>query len=132
MPAMNAWCRLAWTLLAVYCLLLVTATHIPAATLEQLPVRLNDKLAHFVAYAGLGFLLATALQLTQKVWWWTIGMTITIGFAFAGLDEWTQQFVRRHADWFDVAADACGILIGLALFLAASAVHHLRTNRTQT
>lgn len=132
MRAMNAWCRLAWTLLAIYCLPLVIATHIPAATLERLPVEFNDKVAHFVAYAGLGFLLATALHLTYKNLWWTLGITVSVGFVFGGLDEWTQQFVRRHADWIDVGADACGILIGLAFFLAANAVCHLRTIRTQT
>jgi VanZ family protein len=35
---------------------------------------------------------------------------------YAGLDEWTQSFVGRHASAWDWMADAIGAFLGLALF----------------
>jgi VanZ family protein len=67
--------------------------------------------AHLTEYAVLGMLLMRALGSALPAF--------VIGVAYAITDEIHQHFVHgRHASPFDVAFDACGVALGLLLFLS--------------
>ena len=64
--------------------------------------------AHMTEYAILGALLYRALGRVLP--------SLALGILYAATDELHQNFVQgRHASPFDVAFDACGLAIGLAL-----------------
>jgi VanZ family protein len=66
--------------------------------------------AHLTEYAVLGALLLRAIGRELPAF--------ALGIAYAASDELHQHFVRgRHSSPFDVAFDACGLAIGLLLFL---------------
>ena len=68
------------------------------------------KCAHATEFAVLGALLLRALGRELPAF--------TAGVAYAATDELHQHFVRgRHSSPFDVAFDACGLAVGLILFL---------------
>ena len=80
-----------------------------------------DKLAHAVAYA----------TLTAVLWWalpphrgraWRCVITAAAVAAFALFDEWSQQFVQRMMTAPDLAADAVGLALGLAIALRLDAL----------
>jgi VanZ family protein len=84
----------------------------------------GDKVAHFTAYAALGFLTARALA-------WTTAhrgrALVFLSFVLAALygvsDEFHQSFVPgRDASVADALADAAGALIGSLGWLRLSAV----------
>jgi VanZ family protein len=106
-------------LLAVFVLLLLTATHLPPSSMLLLPEEHNiDKLYHFTAYAILAGLLATAWQfstgiLTARHLRWVWGAVAI----FAALDEITQIAVNRDCSIWDWTADAIGAVCGLLAFV---------------
>jgi VanZ family protein len=64
--------------------------------------------AHMTEYAILGALLYRALGRVLP--------SLALGILYAATDELHQNFVHgRHPSPFDVAFDACGLAIGLAL-----------------
>ena len=66
------------------------------------------KIAHAVEYAILGALLVRALRQPRT--------SFLLGVAYAVSDEIHQQFVPgRHGAPLDVAIDAVGVLVGVAL-----------------
>ena len=70
------------------------------------------KLAHTVEYAVLGALL---LRATGRV-----DLTFALGVLYAASDEFHQTFVPgRHGSPVDVAIDAVGITVGIALSFRA-------------
>src|SRR4051812_45122354 len=70
--------------------------------------------AHMTEYAILASLLVRATG--RYGWAWSLAV------AYACIDELHQHFVRgRHASPLDVAIDAAGALIGLALWRRLSA-----------
>jgi VanZ family protein len=89
-------------------------THVPFA----------DRGVHFVEYAGLGWLIARAVQVT----WGPRGMRgsmvgVLLGVALGLLDEFHQLFVPgRSAEIFDLVADTLGVC-------AAVGLHALWTTR---
>jgi VanZ family protein len=106
-----------WTLLlVVYWLGLVISTHAPLPAVEP-PVTQLDKLAHFLMYGSLAWLLAMAWQSStgrlnrrhlQFVW-----LAVTL---FASADELTQTPFGRDASLWDLLADAVGAATGIYLF----------------
>jgi VanZ family protein len=67
--------------------------------------------AHLTEYAVLGMLLLRALG--------SVLPAFALGIAYAITDEIHQHFVTgRHSSPFDVAFDACGVALGLLLFLS--------------
>jgi VanZ family protein len=71
------------------------------------------KLAHTTEYAFLGALLVRAVHRAD--------VAFALGVAYAASDELHQTFVRgRHGSPVDVAIDAVGIAIGLALWQRAA------------
>ena len=76
---------------------------------------LQDILGHFVAYAGLAFLLTNALTQTggvKRPFLWALALTVLYGFT----DEFHQGFVpHRHPDLFDILVDTTGAIFALAV-----------------
>lgn len=106
--------KASWCLLA-YWLLIFTATHLPSANIPQVTV--SDKLAHGLAYFGLGFLLAWALP-TRGTSLSHLPLAAAIAVGYACIDELTQNFIPgRVCDVWDLAADGVGIAAGLTAYL---------------
>ena len=86
-----------------------------------LPAHTSDKLAHAVAYAGLGGTLGRALAggLGQAL---PVGRMATgwaIAVAYGASDEWHQHLVAgRSSDPEDLVADAIGAAVGLVAWWA--------------
>ena len=77
----------------------------------------GDKLAHFVAYALLALLLAAAWGSRGPVPNWPVLVAIlafTLGYA--AFDELTQPLFGRYCSSADWIADACGAVVGLAVY----------------
>ena len=107
--------RIALLVLAFYWLALIIATHVPAKVIEQ--VKVNDKVAHNIAYSGLAFLLAWAIPTNPKRLSQNVVIATLVGTIYAGVDELTQIPVGRTADWGDFSADLFGILIGIVVYI---------------
>ena len=78
-----------------------------------------DKLQHAGAYGLLSLLAAQTMHSLPRVKidnaWWYAGLST---LCFGGLMELLQLAMQagRTAEWWDLAADALGILIGCVLF----------------
>ena len=115
---MNRYETLIRTGLILYWVLLFIATHIPLVK-GTLPPG-TDVPIHFIAYAGLSFLV---------VWWlsfkWDILspkrliMVLVVLSCYGVLDELIQGIpvLRRHPSLDDWVADTLGALLGITLFL---------------
>jgi hypothetical protein len=98
-----------WLLLSVLLLTVITALSLwPLATLPDVPG--NDKFHHYLAYAALIFPVA----LRRPVNWLWIAMFF---FAWSGMIELIQPYANRFGEWGDLAANATGLLSGMALGL---------------
>jgi len=79
--------------------------------------KINDKIEHFLAFGGLGFLLFLSLRVQDKFSWfkklpWLF--TILIVAAYAAFDELHQLFIPgRSCDIKDWIADMIGVTIGV-------------------
>jgi VanZ family protein len=132
MHASLTWKAISWILLLAYLTLLTVATHLPPQLAEIQEVGVSDKTIHFYAYVVLGFFLSMALYLTFDDVWMASCVAIVIGVAWGGLDEWTQQFFRRHSDWIDFLYDVCGILVGVLAFAVIRTLGRYWTTRNKT
>ncbi|WP_448921323.1 VanZ family protein [Eubacterium sp.] len=83
---------------------------------EAITEHMVRKFAHYTEFAGLGFLINTALYCStgkQK-----LPLGIAIGSAYAGTDEIHQIFVDgRSCQFTDWALDTAGIVTGAIIFL---------------
>ncbi len=104
--------RIALGTLAIYWLALFAGTHLPGTT--SLGFSVSDKLLHFVAYAGLGFLAVMAVGAMGRLRWSLLPLIFLGLAAFAAFDELTQPLVSRTADWLDWYADVAGAAVGIA------------------
>jgi VanZ family protein len=77
-----------------------------------------DKVIHIVEFALLGLLLSFGYFMSLKSPLMIKAvLTICSGILLGGLDEFHQYFIpRRSVEFFDVIADAIGILTGLLLY----------------
>ncbi len=77
-----------------------------------------DKVIHIVEFTLLGLLLSFGYFMSLKSPLMVKAvLTICSGILLGGLDEFHQYFIpRRSVEFFDVIADATGILIGLFLY----------------
>jgi hypothetical protein len=118
---MSLTCRQKITVLALvlYWPMIFILTHIPVERIPRwlLQAKITDKMAHYLAYLALVFLLWFALSPYKKVnWrkltvWWVLLVIVWYGV----FDEWLQGIVGRNADIHDFAADLLGALTGLVL-----------------
>lgn len=127
--------RAATAVLVVYWVTLVTATHWPLGFPPQAkPLLSKDKLLHFSAYAGLGFLLYLNVRLRADARAaakseWPPGrsasrggfsllalLLVVVATSLAGLaDEFTQPLFDRDFEWNDWLADSVGAVCGVIL-----------------
>jgi VanZ family protein len=76
----------------------------------------GDKVAHFAAYAGLGFLLCRAFRGSGLSPGAAVALAIITGCLYGASDEWHQSFVpHRMADVTDWIADTLGAATGAVL-----------------
>lgn len=103
--------RLARAAFIVYALILVVATHIPKLEVRG-PVERPDLWIHVAAF-GLWTVLFFASQIAgPRTAWRAVALTSIVSLAWAGLDEWSQQFFQRVTAADDFAANAAGVWIG--------------------
>ena len=81
----------------------------------------GDKLAHFVTYALLAWLLVAAWGPRVSVVRWHV-LFASLGFTlgYGVLDEWIQPIFGRHCIAFDWLADAAGAATELAAYAAGA------------
>lgn len=100
--------------LSVYWISLFIGTHIPHGVRGM--GKVNDKVLHFGAYAGLAFLLAAALT-SLRVRHGALLFPMLIAAIYGCFDEVSQLAVRgRQADVADWAADVFGAGVGVFAF----------------
>ncbi|MGE0478851.1 MAG: VanZ family protein [Phycisphaerae bacterium] len=101
--------------LVAYACVLFGATHYPRLHLPA-PVPHTDKWLHWLAYGLLAWLAWRAAYARWRVlsprFVWKAALVL---LAYAGFDEWTQQFANRSPDMGDWLADATGIVVVLAV-----------------
>jgi VanZ family protein len=101
-------------MLAVYWIAIFVGTHVPHGVHGV--GRVNDKVLHFGAYAGLAFLLAAALT-SMRVRFGSLLLPIAIAAIYGCVDELSQMAVAgRHAEFTDWAADVFGAGLGVSIF----------------
>ena len=72
-----------------------------------------DKIAHFIAYAVLSFLLFTSLFEGKKLS--TVLLVAALCLAYGGVIEILQIFTHRQPEILDLTADLFGAVCGAAL-----------------
>jgi hypothetical protein len=104
--------RLALTL--TYMALIFGVSSIPGS---EVPLVVDDRVAHFVAYAGLGvMLMLSAVAFQAPVSRSGAAAMFAAGVAYAASDEFHQLFVRgRHASISDLLFDAAGLATSITL-----------------
>jgi VanZ family protein len=114
-------------LLATYWLVLFASTHVPSRYLGE--IRIWDKLAHLVGYAGLAFLLALVGLFRRRPSWAAYAGLFAIVVLYGAADELAQIPVPgRSAELVDWLADALGATLGLAFHgLSLAVVAAFRT-----
>jgi len=79
------------------------------------PPGVSDKSLHWITYLALAVLTARALADGR---WTAVTLRLAaaawlIATLYGATDEWHQRFTPgRHADWYDLAADALGAAAG--------------------
>lgn len=111
--------RLASICLVAYWLLIFTGTHLPRVDLPT-SISMSDKVYHFVAYAGLSFLLCWALPTATSSRYHHLSIAWAVSLCYGIFDELTQLLVRgRSAEFMDFVADVLGASFGLLAYLIA-------------
>ena len=100
-----------WLLTAAWWVLIATLTHLPPSRLPLVPG--SDKTHHLLAYAALALLLGFSLLFTFPRRWWLPWAVLVVGTCYGALDEVTQTWVGRTADFEDWIADAVGTAAGI-------------------
>lgn len=103
--------------LCVYWATLLLLTSLPSNNIPSLKV--SDKLAHFLAYLGLGFLLSLTSRIQSKFprlkdnhYVFTYSVIMLYGL----IDELHQYFIPgRYCDYLDWIADMAGAAVGVLL-----------------
>lgn len=102
--------------LLLYTFALVIGTHLPKiGGLVRTPG--VDKLLHFGAYFVQATLAAAAVAATGRLGRRNAVILMAALAAFGALDELTQPWFSRSAEWADWAADCLGIVLGVGLVL---------------
>lgn len=113
LPAFSLPLMLRWGLVASYMGVIYYLSSQPTFTLPSFDY--NDKVAHFLAYSLLGFLLSEAISESNKNLrtWEKIIVGIVVSAAYGALDEYHQSFVPgRSPSVFDFLADTLGACFG--------------------
>ena len=115
-------------LLVVYWVLLLVATHIPRVAPPpgvQLP---RDDVLHFAAYFVLALLALSAWSRRKVLGPGDLAIVAVVLIGYGAFDEWSQTPVGRDASVSDWLADAAGVLVGVLVFGACTALLRRRTS----
>lgn len=121
--AANPWRSVFRAAFVLYTLLLLTATHWPGMVIDG-PVQRTDLLIHIAAFTVWTCLLYGACYSlgdgqTQFAHLRRRMLTVIVaGLCFAAFDEVTQPLFNRQFDWWDLGADAAGVLLGCGVVWA--------------
>jgi len=100
------------------------------ATINNDVVPHLDKIAHFMVFGGVAWLLASSIS--RRYRWLESPITVVfisliLVFFLGVADEWIQSFtVGRHAEMNDVLADVAGGVVFLLLYLGFHKRIHLK------
>ena len=108
--------RAALIALPTYWVALFVATHYPRVRIPG-EVPHSDKLLHFTAFGLLALLYWRFMKARGRAVGW-IGAAILV--AYAGLDEYLQQFFGRYTDAMDFLANAAGVVTVLGVIALLS------------
>lgn len=103
-----------WVICAAYWVALFTLTHLP-----QVPAvgqRVQDKLAHFLAYGVLAGMLYLVLWASKSPQGRAAYFVISVTLLYGAMDEITQPLVGRSCEFYDWLADAAGALTVVGVF----------------
>jgi VanZ family protein len=104
--------RRLWVAVGVF--LMIAIAYVCLMPGPALPsVAMSDKLQHLLGFGALAFWFGSIVVRRELLW---VGVGVV---AFGGLIELAQgaMGMGRQGDWRDLAADALGVVIGLALAL---------------
>ena len=108
-----------WVPVIGWMAVMIALSSIPGKELPEVVLPNIDKIAHFIEYAILGFLLARAIfksgfksgSLAVFI------IAVAIAVVFAAFDEWHQSFVPgRNTDMIDFMFDMFGSLTGIFIY----------------
>ncbi len=85
--------------------------------LGSLEIHVWDKALHFTAYFGLCLMTTVAVRADRRALWWAAAL-----IALGGVLEIVQGMTGRDADIFDEVANTLGVLTGLGVGWAGTAV----------
>ncbi len=105
--------RVAITVLSIYWLALFLGTHLPLSGKGMGDH--GDKLIHFLAFAGLAFLMSVGIGGRHPTWRAYL-VVLSACALYGGFDEFSQLFVGRHCDVWDWIADVGGTATGLLAY----------------
>ena len=109
------WSHVSTAAVLVYWAAMLLGTHLPGPAVPSTPY--SDKTLHFVAYAGLAFLLAWAWATRRRFLWGGPVFALLVAALYGGLDEITQTFIPgRFGDVLDWCYDALGAVTGVGAF----------------
>ena len=103
-----------WIAVVAWSVTIAVLSCLPVAELPRLEVSGLDRAFHAAFYAVLAVLMARALAASWPGETAVAAGTLVGALAFGGLMEWIQGLVGRSPDVVDWAADAGGIMAGLA------------------
>lgn len=92
-----------WAVL--YSLLIIFLCAMPS---ENIPDEVDDKLAHFLAFGGVGFLY----YFLNRRKWLMIGLGVLLGIGIEVMQGMLPESFHRGYDVWDMVYDAMGVLIG--------------------
>jgi len=119
-----------WTVTAVYAALIFYVSMRPNFGPPLFPH--SDKVAHFVLYAGLAFLVVWSLRVTVLRFWPHVPILASLLAVFyGGINEIHQHFIPyREAEALDMVANALGAIVGTLLAMrVARALERRRVRR---
>ena len=103
---------LRWLITAAYALVISYLSITPQSGLPSFSYM--DKLLHFVAYAGLGFLCVWALSFSITASWRSIiFVAVCIATLYGILNEIVQMYIpTRSTEFLDALANGAGAVVG--------------------
>lgn len=103
---------LRWIITAAYALVISYLSITPQTGLPSFSYM--DKLLHFVAYSGLGFLCAWALSFSITTSWRSIiFVAACIATLYGILNEIVQMYIpTRSTEFYDAVANGAGAIVG--------------------
>ncbi len=101
----------------IYWIILCTLTHMPVMRGVKLPDN-SDKVVHFTLFFLLAFIGGWRYRTKPTARISGLFVWTAIYIAYAGLDEWLQQFVNRSTNLDDFWANLAGIVVATCAVFA--------------